>query len=1229
MPYLKLDIYTMKQLAACLVVMALTPVGFAQTTIYWTGNENRWGGGSLTPTADDNFATNSGTWTSYQKVSANEIYHHVYNQNVMAGANSTVSMNRANNTLASVTLYGSSPATGFVFDTVGANSDGLKLAGNVSVNSGAHVFNNASNNLATLTANTTWNVTNGAKLTWRLPLTESITGLTLTKSGAGTLLLGGNITVGSTGTLLVSAGAFGGSATLAGNLAFAAGSKLQFSATDTLTIVAGRQASFSGPFGVAELAGLDSAAALGNYQLISGTVDFQNFTNVGPAGAVLLGAGKRAYFENSAGLRLRIVADFPGWPRPTLRWFGFDQARPVLSLEGVAPAGYLIQNSTNLAGWTDAGYLLATSSPAFWTNPASVSDPQNFYRALMSSAPPAQAANPSPANLAVGVSTTTDLNWTAGAGAASYDVYFGTTSPGVFMGNQAATNFDPGTLNTNTTYYWRIDEKNAPGTITGTVWSFTTAAQSAGVTYVGAGSVASGTGPITPGLPAGLLPGDLLVLFLETAADNTAVANGDSNLNPTNNGGTWLSVARNAASPQATGTGTSEVHLTAYYSRYNGTQGPPTTTDSGDHQLARIVAFRGVVAAGVPWDVMAGGTEALSDTSGSVPSAVTTVSNTLIVVAMATALPDANGTGNFSGWSNSGGMANLTERTDDSTSAGNGGALGIATADFAPAGTPYGNVNVTLATASLKAMMSVALKPETPPAQITNAWPAHAASNVGINAELRWTAGNRAASHDVYFGTISPGAFQGNQTATTFDPGALNPNTTYYWRVDEKNAAGTTAGLVRSFTTSPTGVLPQLVGATFNNATQELASAGCVVGNITRQFSDTVPGGVILTQSPVAGSACLPGTVVDLVRSRGPESGVVVFPNGRDFLNGEAIPVHRNVSLVTTHAGTILAMAGHRVNGADDEDDMDIHLRRSTDGGETWGPVIVLANDSMNPCKNYVPVVLPSGRILMLWLWNAWIPTEADRTTREVYATYSDDDGLTWSAHSNITSQVYQPTWDWYGLGPGHGFVKTRSPNLGIIIFPARHGVVGGTGKPHIIYTDDNGATFHLGGELSQGNESTACEQSDGGVLFNVRAVVLYRWAGVSADGGLTFPTQYEDTQLPGADKCQASLLEHSMNPVTGKANILFSNPEDLFERVNGTVKLSEQDGDQGTWVKKFRYSAPSPAFSGYSDLTVINPAGDVGLLWEFGSHYSKPARWDGGVKFRAITFSQINQPVP
>ncbi len=88
--------------------------------------------------------------------------------------------------------------------------------------------------------------------------------------------------------------------------------------------------------------------------------------------------------------------------------------------------------------------------------------------------PPGQASNPSPADSATGVSTTAGLGWTVGGGATSHDVYFGTSSPGAFQGNQTGTIFDTGAMANSTTYYWRIDEKNGYGTTTGVVWSFTT-----------------------------------------------------------------------------------------------------------------------------------------------------------------------------------------------------------------------------------------------------------------------------------------------------------------------------------------------------------------------------------------------------------------------------------------------------------------------------------------------------------------------------------------------------------------------------------------------------------------------------------------------------------------------------------------------------------------------------------------------------------------------------------
>ncbi len=92
----------------------------------------------------------------------------------------------------------------------------------------------------------------------------------------------------------------------------------------------------------------------------------------------------------------------------------------------------------------------------------------------VSPAPPGKATSPSPTNGATGVSISTTLSWTAGSGATSHKVYFGTTNPPAYKTEQSGTTYNPGTLANGTTYYWRIDEVNAGGTTTGDVWSFTT-----------------------------------------------------------------------------------------------------------------------------------------------------------------------------------------------------------------------------------------------------------------------------------------------------------------------------------------------------------------------------------------------------------------------------------------------------------------------------------------------------------------------------------------------------------------------------------------------------------------------------------------------------------------------------------------------------------------------------------------------------------------------------------
>ncbi len=117
----------------------------------------------------------------------------------------------------------------------------------------------------------------------------------------------------------------------------------------------------------------------------------------------------------------------------------------------------------------------------------------------------------------------------------------------------------------------------------------------------------------------------------------------------------------------------------------------------------------------------------------------------------------------------------------------------------------YDDFDNSSAVAAYAAAINNALSPGSAPGAAGSPNPSSGATNVSKNINLSWSAGSGATSHDVYFGTSSSlgsGSFQGNQSNTSFSPGTLNSNTTYYWRINEVNAAGTTTGSVWSFTTS-------------------------------------------------------------------------------------------------------------------------------------------------------------------------------------------------------------------------------------------------------------------------------------------------------------------------------------------------------------------------------------------------------------------------------------------
>ena len=83
---------------------------------------------------------------------------------------------------------------------------------------------------------------------------------------------------------------------------------------------------------------------------------------------------------------------------------------------------------------------------------------------------PIKAARPNPADKDDSSSVRPMLAWASAGNGVTYDVYVN----GLLMGNQAATNYDAGTLATNTTYFWRVDVRTAIGVTTGDTWTFTT-----------------------------------------------------------------------------------------------------------------------------------------------------------------------------------------------------------------------------------------------------------------------------------------------------------------------------------------------------------------------------------------------------------------------------------------------------------------------------------------------------------------------------------------------------------------------------------------------------------------------------------------------------------------------------------------------------------------------------------------------------------------------------------
>jgi sialidase-1 len=308
---------------------------------------------------------------------------------------------------------------------------------------------------------------------------------------------------------------------------------------------------------------------------------------------------------------------------------------------------------------------------------------------------------------------------------------------------------------------------------------------------------------------------------------------------------------------------------------------------------------------------------------------------------------------------------------------------------------------------------------------------------------------------------------------------------------------------------------------------------------------------------------------------------VALFPGGE---NGYAI--YRIPSLLVIPQGSkltdgttldddlILAFAEARRNGSLDNGDVDLVLKRSLDGGQTWSDLIVVRQweGGLGKIGNPTPVFDATTGILFVF------HIAGSKSPYTTWFLQSLDGGLTFSKPVELGAGV---------AGPGHG-IQVES---GRLVIPAH---VNGSSFAWI--SDDHGQSWRQGEPVGMGDESEIAETGTGSLVMMVRTNhpvsqphgPLYQLFSFSQDNGQTWQPAQENPDIR-TSICMTSIVQHD-----GK--IFFSYPDDFYSRARMTVAIST-DGGRTFPEKRLIYAGPA----GYSDLGALSN-GDLLLLFENGA---------------------------
>ncbi len=329
-----------------------------------------------------------------------------------------------------------------------------------------------------------------------------------------------------------------------------------------------------------------------------------------------------------------------------------------------------------------------------------------------------------------------------------------------------------------------------------------------------------------------------------------------------------------------------------------------------------------------------------------------------------------------------------------------------------------------------------------------------------------------------------------------------------------------------------------------------------------------------------------------------------VFVSGADGYDTFRIP-----ALIEAADGTVLAFAEGRVGGRGDSGNIDLVLKRSTDGGATWGELEVVWDDGGNTCGNPCPVLdTTTGTIHLLSTHNlgqdheSEIIAQTSEGTRTVWVLTSDDHGATWSTPREITETTKQPDWTWYATGPGNGIQLRSGEHAGRLVVPCDH-IEADTKHyySHGIGSDDHGKTWRLLGSTPshQLNECAVAELADGELLLNMRNYDRSKRARAlsrSTDGGETWSEVVRDPALP-EPICQASMVA-----IDDGRTLVFSNPASETGRVRMTVRRSRDGGR--SWSNGILLHEGPSAYSSLATLGGTAGTDGVACLYEAGEKH-------------------------